>query len=76
MIDDSFFESFEEFELRFLDFLYNVKIGILFLVIVIIDGFNDGKLLFFFLINFEKLNIGNVKKNVWLMINYFLIGKC
>lgn len=62
MIDDSFFESFEEFELRFLDFLYNVKIGILFLVIVIIDGFNDGKLLFFFLINFEKLNIGNVKK--------------
>lgn len=55
MIDDSFFESFEEFELRFLDFLYNVKIGILFLVIVIIDGFNDGKLLFF-LINFEKLN--------------------
>lgn len=48
MIDDSFFESFEEFELRFLDFLYNVKIGILFLVIVIIDGFNDGKLLFFF----------------------------
>lgn len=62
VIDDSLFESPEEFELRLSDSSYNAKIGTLSSATVIIDGPNDGKLLLFFLINFEKLNTGNVKK--------------
>lgn len=62
VIDDSLFESPEEFELRLSDSSYNAKIGTLSSATVIIDGPNDGKSLFFFLINFEKLNTGNVKK--------------
>lgn len=62
VIDDSLFESPEEFELRLSDSSYNAKIGTLSSATVIIDGPNDGISLLFFLINFEKLNTGNVKK--------------
>lgn len=75
VIDDSLFESPEEFELRLSDSSYNAKIGTLSSATVIIDGPNDGKSLLFFLINFEKLNTGNVKKKC--VANHHLsIGKC
>lgn len=74
VIDDSLFESPEEFELRLSDSSYNAKIGTLSSATVIIDGPNDGKSLLF-LINFEKLN--DIKnKFVWLMINHLSIGDC
>lgn len=47
VIDDSLFESPEEFELRLSDSSYNAKIGTLSSATVIIDGPNDGKLIFF-----------------------------
>ena len=43
VIDDSLFESPEEFELRLSDSSYNAKIGTLSSATVIIDGPNDGK---------------------------------
>lgn len=48
VIDDSLFESPEEFELRLSDSSYNAKIGTLSSATVIIDGPNDGKSLPFF----------------------------
>lgn len=43
VIDDSLFESPEEFELRLSDSSFNAKIGTLSSATVIIDGPNDGK---------------------------------
>lgn len=47
VIDDSLFESPEEFELRLSDSSFNAKIGTLSSATVIIDGPNDGKWIFF-----------------------------
>ena len=61
MIDDSLFESPEEFELRLSDSSYNAKIGALSSATVIIDGPNDGK-------GSKYLQLNNKKRDLYATV--------
>lgn len=71
VIDDSLFESPEEFELRLSDSSYNAKIGTLSSATVIIDGPNDGKLIFFLNYSDKLMPALRIKlKHLWIFEIY------
>ena len=61
VIDDSLFESPEEFELRLSDSSYNARIGTLSSATVIIDGPNDGK-------GSKYLQLNNKKRDLYATV--------